>query len=178
MALWYTLPLRRHPSQHQMRRTNDNVFRLIDNSIIVVKNIFSENSILYIKGNMYGNTRSLFSIPCDSEKFNILCLIDEKCTSDLVTLLVSKIARKCLILQHPEKTVSRVVIPLLHYNNWIKSHQSSRLSIEIYSNLLFPFLLYSLLFGDRVGRLPYMIDSQYGLYCGHIRWSDHFRSIF
>ena len=23
MALWYTLPLRRHPSQHQMRRTNE-----------------------------------------------------------------------------------------------------------------------------------------------------------
>ena len=97
-------------------RHPDNVCRLIDNSIIVVKNIFSENSILYIKGNMYGNTGSLFSIPCDSEKFNI-SLIDEKCTSDLVTLLVSKIARKCSILQHPEETVSRVVIPLLHYNN-------------------------------------------------------------
>lgn len=87
----------------------------LNDSIFIVTKIFSDNNVLYVRGNKYSNTRSLFSVPCDSERFGI-SLINEGSTSEQITLLASQIQKKCLKLQNPEETTSSVVIPLLQYN--------------------------------------------------------------
>lgn len=93
----------------------ENCCRLNDDSIFIVTKIFSDSNILYIRGNKYSNTRSFFSVSCDSEKFGI-SLINEGSISERITLLASQIQRKSLKLQNPEETTSSVVIPLLQYN--------------------------------------------------------------
>lgn len=93
----------------------ENCCRLNDDSNFIVTKIFSNSNVLYIRGNKYSNTRPLFSVLCDSEKFGI-SLINEGFISERITLLASQIQRKCLKLQNPEETTSSVVIPLLQYN--------------------------------------------------------------
>ncbi|XP_071572521.1 uncharacterized protein [Temnothorax nylanderi] len=93
----------------------ENCCQLNNDSIFIVTKIFSDNNVLYVRGNKYSNTRSLFLVPCDSEKFGI-SLINEGFISERITLLASQIQRKCLKLQNPEETTSSVVIPLLQYN--------------------------------------------------------------
>lgn len=62
----------------------------LNDSIFIVTKIFSDNNVLYVRGNKYSNTRSLFSVPCDSERFGI-SLINEGSTSEQITLLASQI---------------------------------------------------------------------------------------
>lgn len=94
----------------------ENCCRLRDGSIVIVKKIYSDCNVLYIKGTKYGDTSSLFSVPCDSEQFGI-SLINERSTSDRITVPASQIERKCLKLKHPEENTSSVVIPSLQYHN-------------------------------------------------------------
>lgn len=86
---------------------------LKDNSIFIVKKIFSLHNTLHIIGNQCTNTDPLFLRPCNSSNLQI-CIIDSKLEEN-ITVPISEIKKKCLKLTY-SGCKKPVIVPLIHHN--------------------------------------------------------------
>lgn len=89
---------------------------LDDNSVVSVTHMLEDNGVLYIRAQHFSHIKSFFTVPCASEKLRIY-LISNSNTSEIITILATRIKRKYLKLKLLDAIDSYVVIPLLHANN-------------------------------------------------------------
>lgn len=95
---------------------NDKCALLNDNSVIFILDVIEEKSMLFFRVKRFLNPKSLFNTPCPSEKLGIYVILSTT-SSEIVTVSLTEIKRKCLILKYKNQTNSYITIPLLHANN-------------------------------------------------------------
>lgn len=86
-----------------------------DKSVIFILDIFEED-VIYFQVKRFLNPKSLFTKPCASERLGIY-VISKTTTYDIITVPITEIKQKCLILKYIDEVDSYVTIPLLHTNN-------------------------------------------------------------
>lgn len=96
------------------KKKNNNSALLYNNDVISISNIFEDNHVLYVRAQRFLNKKSLFTIPCASEKLGIFVVCN---TSDSIEIPVAQIKMKCLKIKYFNESNSYVVIPLLTTNN-------------------------------------------------------------
>ncbi|XP_072760814.1 LOW QUALITY PROTEIN: uncharacterized protein [Anoplolepis gracilipes] len=95
---------------------NDKCALLNDNSVIFILDVVEEKSTLFFRVKRFLNPKSLFTVPCASEKLDIYLILNTT-ISEIITVSLTDIKKKCLLLKYMNQADSYVTIPLLHTNN-------------------------------------------------------------
>lgn len=95
---------------------SDNCALLDSMSVVFILDIFHENNALLIRAQRFLRPKSLFTTPFISEKLGIY-VISNTSASDIITIPVTQIKKKCLKIKYYSEIDSYVTIPLQHMNN-------------------------------------------------------------
>lgn len=95
---------------------NDKCALLNDNSVVFVLNVIEEENMIIFRAKRFLNPKSFFTVPCGSEKLCIF-LISSTTAFETITVPLTGIKKKCLILKYMNEADSYITIPLLHTNN-------------------------------------------------------------
>jgi len=95
---------------------SDNCVLLDDNSVVFILDIFEQNRVLCFRAQRFLNPKSLFNTPCESKRLGIY-MLSNVTKSDIITIPVARIQKKCLKLKYLDEVNSYVTIPLLFTNN-------------------------------------------------------------
>lgn len=84
--------------------------------MIFILDVFEKENVLYFRVQRFLNPRSLFTIPCPSERLGIF-IISKTTTYDIIIVPITQIERKYLLIKSIDEADSYITIPLLHINN-------------------------------------------------------------
>jgi len=95
---------------------NDKCALINNNSVVFILDVIKEENQLFFRAKRFLNPKSFFTVPCASEKLGIFVILSTT-ASEIITIPLTAIKQKCLILKYMNQANSYIIIPLLHTNN-------------------------------------------------------------
>lgn len=89
---------------------------LYDKFVIFILDIFEKNNVCFIRAKRFLNPKVVFDIPCSSERLGIF-IISNTTMTDIITIPITQIKRKCLKIKSFNEINSYIIIPLQTTNN-------------------------------------------------------------